>query len=497
MPAITGATTGTQAEVETTGRNVHINTPGISAVGVARGGGAANAGAVQIVSDVDDGSVTLVRRVRTPKISLARRLTTGVDTVLFSDSINASGVNSNIYNSNNTTMTIGFTGAGMATFSAVQGTTSSHGAYLKTWQYFPLSGTAPLIAEFVVGQSVTPVVANEVFQCGFGNPTAVATAHTDGAYFQLDDAGLKGFVAYNGVLTSTGVIASLASMTVGSMFRLTITVDEAETLFQRDGVTLGRVITPVGQGQPFLQGSLPVYAHKFNTAAVSNTNTIKLSDIAVLTGDVQTGKPWGHQMAGAGLGGYCTQNGATTASTAGNFSQSAIVAAGAGTNTALPVGHAAGLGGYMQMTAQATNVAAAGDMIATSYQNPASTVNATGRNLYVTGVRISAANVGAVIATTSTVLVWGVAFGHTSVSLATTEATNTHAPRRVPIGIMTAAVGAVVGQSYDRDLVMDFSSAPIVVRPGEFIASTVRFLNGTATASQAVAATVAFSSYFE
>ncbi|NCX32035.1 MAG: hypothetical protein EBX18_05930, partial [Actinobacteria bacterium] len=72
-------------------------------------------------------------------------------------------------------------------------------------------------------------------------------------------------------------------------------------------------------------------------------------------------------------------------------------------------------------TAQATNVAAAGDMIFTSFQNPTPTINLTGRNLILTGVRITCINTGAAVATTPTTLIWQLAYGHTAVSMATAE----------------------------------------------------------------------------
>ena len=53
------------------------------------------------------------------------------------------------------------------------------------------------------------------------------------------------------------------------------------------------------------------------------------------------------------------------------------------------------------------------------------------------GVRISAANLGAAVATTETTLAFSLAFGHSAVSLATTEAAAAKAPRRVALGIMS------------------------------------------------------------
>jgi hypothetical protein len=160
-----------------------------------------------------------------------------------------------------------------------------------------------------------------------------------------------------------------------------------------------------------------------------------------------------------------------------------------------------GLGGQFLMTAQATNVAAAGDMIGCSYANPVPSINITGRNLYITGVSIACMNAGAAVATTPTTLVWGLAWGHTNVSLATLETGTfvtgtTHSPRRIPLGMCSAAIGTVIGGLYSNEINRTFD-APIVVRPGEFIATTVRFRVGTATASQEVFYTVMFNGYWE
>jgi hypothetical protein len=93
-------------------------------------------------------------------------------------------------------------------------------------------------------------------------------------------------------------------------------------------------------------------------------------------------------------------------------------------------------------------------------------------------------------------LVWGLAWGHTAVSLATADAVGAKAPRHMKLGQMYGAIGAVIGQGYDKDIVAAFST-PIVVNPGEFIAVTLRFLLGTATASQEVVGIVGFEGYWE
>jgi hypothetical protein len=156
------------------------------------------------------------------------------------------------------------------------------------------------------------------------------------------------------------------------------------------------------------------------------------------------------------------------------------------------------LGGWGAINAAA---GAATDFIGTSYQNPAGTINITGRNLLIRGVKITAINTGAAVATTPTTLLWTLAFGHTAVSLATTETASfatatTHAPRRVQLGFMSAEVATPIGGLYSGDVSFNFDS-PIVVRPGEFLATMMKIVVGTATASQTITYNVVFDGSFE
>ena len=73
---------------------------------------------------------------------------------------------------------------------------------------------------------------------------------------------------------------------------------------------------------------------------------------------------------------------------------------------------------------------------------------------------------------------------------------NTKGPRWLPLGQMWANVGNVIGQPYDKDIIRSFVT-PICVNPGEFVAVTVRFLLGTATASQEVVGNIGFEGYWE
>lgn len=89
---------------------------------------------------------------------------------------------------------------------------------------------------------------------------------------------------------------------------------------------------------------------------------------------------------------------------------------------------------------------------------------------------------------------YSVAFGHTALSLATTESGNTKSPRIVPIGIESYAVTSAVG-TIGQGVNVQFVS-PIVVNPGEYFAITARNV-GTVTTAGAITHSIGVDHYFE
>jgi hypothetical protein len=485
----TGSSTAGKANVDA-GFNLNVTLPTDDA----------RTGKARMMTENDPGTITGTAYLKSPETSPDFRLRVGVDNVFFDDSFNASAQNTSLWAYTFATLTAAQPGAGTVNFSAVQGTTSAHGAFMRTWQYFPLTNTAPLAVEFMGGQFNAALVANEVWLAGFGLPSAATTRPTDGVWFRLTTAGLEGVLAFNGVETSTGVIYPFGSIVVGEMGKYVIIVGEREVEFWVDDVFLGHIDIPTGNAVPFLGASQPVFLMKYNTGAVANTNTMRVARVGVSLLDVSANRPAPVVASAQGRIANMGQNGGTMGSNAANVNNVAIPTTAALSNTAA-LAAGVGLGGIVVGTAQATNVASAGDMIFTSFQNPTPTINLTGRNLVITGVRITCINTGAAVATTPTTLIWQLAYGHTNVSLATTETgsfvNNTaHAPRRKVLGAMTAPVGAAVGALYDRTIDTVFST-PVVIRPGEFIATVARFRVGTATASQEVTALVDFDGYWE
>lgn len=196
---------------------------------------------------------------------------------------------------------------------------------------------------------------------------------------------------------------------------------------------------------------------------------------------------------------------ATNGSTATNCANTNAPAATAGSNTAAA---ATGLGGYYNLTV--TNMGVANNnTLVMSYQNNALPIAAgaalNGRNLVITGIRISPAVVTTLLVGGGAVWTYEVAWGHTAASLATTDAAGTTAlgsksPRFMPLSLVdslaaAAAVGVIatrVGDSYYP------LETPIVVHPGECIAIVARTLQaGAAITAGAISGGIGFGGYWD
>lgn len=460
----------------------------------------AQVGGVRLFCENDAGAITGAPYLKSGEITPDYRLRVGADTELFTDTFNALTQNTSLWSYTFATLTAAQPGAGTVNFSAVQGTTNAHGAFMSTHQLFALSNTGPLAIDIFAGQFNTTLVANEVWLMGLGQPTAAVTRPTDGVWLRLTTAGLEGIIAYNGVeyTTTFPVAVPLATFTVGSIYKFTIVIGEHEIEYWLDDQLLGEQDIPPANGLPWLATAAPVFLQKYNTGAVANTNTMRVCRVGVNCMDLSLGKPVGHLRAAMGLMSYQGQNGHTMGTSAllPNATAATTVTGAALSQT---VAIATGLGGQAGITAAVPGV----DGLVTAFRNPAPTINITGRNLIITGIRIDSVNIGAAVATTASVLQWSLAFGATGAtvpSLAQVESASfatatAKAWRRVPLGLQSWVVGAAIGSPAEAILIT-FDS-PVVVHPGQWIAAVAKFIVGTATASQVIWANVHFSGYYD
>jgi len=452
----------------------------------------AGVGGIRMFSENDAGNYLGTPLLASPETSSDFRLRVGMDTLLFHDTFSALTQNTSQWAYTFNTLTAAQPGAGTVNFSNVQGTTNAHGAFMRTFQYFGLVKSAPLAAEFDMGQFTAALVTNEVWLAGFGLPTAATTPPTDGVWVQVTSAGAVGVANYNGSTVQTGVMLPLASLTVGELAHWIIICGEDEVQFWYEQELVGSLLIPGANGQPFQTTSLPFFMMKYNTGNVSNTNTMRVSGVSVSLQDMQTSKPWAHQMALAGQSGYIGQDGQAQGKTAIWANNTAPTAVAVTNTTAAFVG----LGG---IAAVLPTLTANNDGIIFSYQNPASTVNIPGRNLVISGVKVQSV-VSVILAGGPVIYAYALAFGHTNVSLATTESGSfatgtTHAPRILPIGIEAFPATAAVGTEGAGTGILTLT-APVVVRPGEFVQIIARNI-GTVTTTGAITFVGMFDSYWE
>jgi hypothetical protein len=449
-------------------------------------------GSVRIQSENDAGDSTGSPYLKSPETSRDYRLRVGLDTVLHNDEFNATQQNTSLTRHVFTTMTATI-GGGSILFNANNTLTASTGVQHTTWRVCPILDTSPLYVNHTINFTQVPL-ANQVVEWGIFPHNTGVVAPLDGVYWRYTTAGLVGILNFNGVETATPVM--VASLGVNDTRKYVIVMGEKAVEFWKDDILMAEIAVPAGQNKPCLSGALPITMQFRNSGTVTGSPVMqaKLWDWGASLGDIHTSKPWAGQMCGMGLSGYQGQNGGTIGQTA-QWANTTLPTAAVGTNTTAALG--TGLGGLFQLNAPATG---ATDLIISSYQNPVGSVNQTPREIIIRGCWVNAVNLGAAVATTPTTLALALAFGHTAVSLATTESgsfatATTKAPRRLPLGIISFPIGAVPGTPA-TPIYVDFE-APVVVNPGEFIAIVAKPLIGTATASQVIAFLIGFNTYVE
>jgi hypothetical protein len=161
-----------------------------------------------------------------------------------------------------------------------------------------------------------------------------------------------------------------------------------------------------------------------------------------------------------------------------NWANSAAPAAATLSNIA--AGYAT-LGGQFSF---ATVAGAETDYALFGYAVPVAAAGSHNRMLRIDAVWVDSVNAGAAVATTATILQWGIAVGSTGVSLATGEAATTKAPRRIPIGMQSWVVGAAIGAAAERQYVQ-FQN-PLMCEPGTYVHIFFKTPVGTATGSQTI-----------
>ena len=455
-----------------------------------------NVGCVRVFAENDPGTITGAAYNKSGEVSMDFRQRVGVDTVVFTDTFNATTQNTSNWKHAFSVMTMTQSSGFLNVNAAGTSTTSGQYCYLQTCRYFQLIGTAPLAMEFTAQASAAPI-ANEVIQFGLGVPTGAADP-VDGVWFEYTSAGLLGVIRFNsGAQQKTSALMDTTAFGINTTHKLVALVGEREVEWWIDDVLYNEQSIPAAQGQPYLATALPVFIQKYNNALVgSSPNVIfKVSDITVSLMDIATNQTWANQMSSMGLGLQGSNGGTMGTASLVQWANTTLPTAAAAANTTAALGTF--LAGIFQMTAPTSS---ATDLIVSSYQNPVGGVNQTPRTIKLRGIKVSFVNLGATVTTTPATFAVSIGWGGTVVSAAATEsasfATATQKQRRIqPLGVVSVPIGAVAGTP-SNECVFDFES-PIIINPGEFCQILAKCLAGTATASQVCAWVVSPNLYQE
>lgn len=436
------------------------------------------------IFEADSGSVTGAPQQRQGDISANYRQRIGIDTLLFNEQFNGTAINSALWSINLTTFATSVSGGFLALNSA-NVTTANAVARLSSYRGFPAYGSYPLQLEIEAVYASTAVQSNTTTELGFGFATGV-TAPTDGAFFRYNAAGeLRAVICYNST-ESQSIALPLPSVNVRHHYTIVVGNDSVE--YWIDNVLYANLVVPAGNGMALLNQNTPVLIRTYNGASVPATGVIiKIAQVNISLGDMNCMKDWGHLQ--AGMGGHASQ-GQTgmTAGTTANYANNATPTAAVPTNTTAALG--AGLGGQFWSTA---SLAVNTDGIISSFQVPAASASSPQKTLYITRIRIDTI-VQTVLAGGPFLLQWGLAYGHTAVSLATAETVTTKAPRRIALGFQSFAVTAAVGVQGSQ-IVCELD-APIVVHPGEFVQTIYKNI-GTVGTAGTLAHTISIGGYWE
>jgi len=313
------------------------------------------------------------------------------------------------------------------------------------------------------------------------------TSPTSGSFFRYGSNGqLRGVsISVTGAESTTEVIPT-PSLNVAHDY--TIWIMSKSIVFQIDDVVVGSI--PLGDTapSPVTSESSPFCARLYNASATPTAQQVYL-----------------HRCVGALYGGTYGYDRQFLAALGGDIGSQGVVGAGTGSlanwaNSAAPASATLSntTAGYTSLGGQFQFAAVSGsetDYALFAFQVPAQTATNQGRTLVVHGINISTFNMGAAVATTPTLLQWGIAHDGTAVSLATADAASTKAPRRVPLGCQSLPVGLAVGGNVP-DLRVDFRQ-PLSVNAGNYLHVILKIPVGTATAAQIVRGVVAINATWE
>lgn len=452
-------------------------------------------GAIRFFSENDAGDVTGVPYMYSPETDDDFRLRIAHDTVVENVTFNHSAQQTNRYSYTATTMT-GAEAGGFFTTNASSITTTGTGLFAWGHSAFTVAGGQQLYVEFTGGFTANPT-ANVDLEFGVFNAVVAANPFTvvDGTFFRLTSTGMYA-VRVNNTSTAASPVFTFP-YTLSGIYKFIISIAEREIKFwiSQDGsdtLFYTLEVDALAVGNATFQQTYRWFIRQVHTGVAGGVFQAKFTDVTVSEGGPNVSQTQAVRAAMRAANGLQLQVGSTltTGSTAlvsaQNYLNSANPTAAVPTNTTSAL-VASALGGQFWET---DTLAVTTDGIIQSYQVAAHAATPTValKRLIIYGVEIQSF-VQTALTGGGYVASWSLAFGHTSVSLATAEAAGTKAARRRGIGFQSVAAAATAGTVLSS---LSFKlECPIIVNPGEFI-QTVKKKVGTAPSAGVIGHIITF-----
>jgi len=440
---------------------------------------ASKAGASILFHENDGGSISGARYLRSPEVDEDYRTRVSSDFLLDQDNFYAAAQNTGKHRVGNTTLTATF-GTGGLTLNGAGVTTTGTGVELRTYAFFPVFGATHTYFETMIAFTAQPT-ANVIVEWGAGltNNTGTA-APTDGGFFRLTSAGLQCVAVFNGSEAAVPVPTAFTYAN-NQAIKTVVSITNREVEFWIDDARAAAIPVPISGGTSFASGALPFFVQQRHPGTAGSVLQARVFSYNVAMGGLAQTIDF-DDVGNAAFGSYQGLTGGTMGSLA-NFANSANPTPAVPTNTTAALG--TGLGGQFWET---DTLAVTTDGVICSYQVPAHTISAPGRRLVIKALKIDSF-VQTALTGGGYNAVWSLAFGHTNVSLATTEAAATKAPRRIPLG--NQPVAAAAAALADLKVITMTFTRPVVVNPGEFVA-LVKKKVGTAPSAGVIAHSITF-----
>jgi hypothetical protein len=420
------------------------------------------------------------RVMREVEVSEDYRLRTEMDNLLFADYPTGTALNSSILTTRLSASQTVVVGSNRYELNSSGLTTINSGSMLRTCRTFPWYKANAMYCETALSWSAIPVL-NWRAEWGIFDATTAIAAITNGVFFRIIDGEFRGVICNSSVETYVDLGALPAT---GYVHDFIIEITQDIVYFWHEDLLIGQLAIPASQFAPLGLAQCQ-YAVRTYNGAVAPSVAIKLqvSAIQVSNGGADFNRLWPTVRTGMGGGSYQVPTGATAGQTA-NWTNSTAVAGATPTNTTAAF---TGLGGQFNCNA---TVGADTDLHVMKYLVP------VGSTLMIRGVSVNTFNAVVAVATTASVMVWGIGVGSSADTLAGTEdLVGVKIRRAIPLGIQSFPVGAAVG-ALAEPIDVNFD-APLCIHGGEYVSFFYKMIVGTATATETFRGTIMVNGYFE